>query len=64
VLLVIKSSRGRIPALLESLQKEHSYEVPEALAVAVVDGAANYLNWIQASLESIFSSKDEPEGAR
>lgn len=49
-LLVIKSSRERMPALLDSLQKEHSYEVPEALAVSVVDGAANYLNWLQASL--------------
>ena len=51
-LLVIKSSRERMPALLELLQKEHSYEVPEALAVSVVDGAANYLNWLEASLRS------------
>jgi len=50
-LLVIKSSRERMPALLDSLQRQHSYEVPEALAVSVVDGAANYLNWLQASLE-------------
>jgi len=51
-LLVIKSSRDRMPALLASLEKEHSYEVPEVLALPVVDGAANYLNWLQASLES------------
>jgi periplasmic divalent cation tolerance protein len=51
-LLVIKSSRDRMPALLASLEKEHSYKVPEVLALPVVDGAANYLNWLQASLES------------
>lgn len=50
-LLVVKSSRDRMPALLASLEKEHSYEVPEAIALPVVDGAANYLNWLQASLE-------------
>jgi uncharacterized protein involved in tolerance to divalent cations len=41
-----------MPALLASLEKEHSYKVPEVLALPVVDGAANYLNWLQASLES------------
>lgn len=51
-LLVIKSSRDRMPALLASLEKEHSYEVPEVIALPVVEGAANYLNWLQASLEN------------
>ena len=49
-LLVVKSSRelcGPIGALLE---KEHSYEVPELLALPVVEGAANYLNWLLANL--------------
>ena len=50
-LLVIKSSRDRMPALLASLEKEHSYEVPEVLALPVVEGSANYLNWLQACLE-------------
>ena len=51
-MLVIKSSRARMPDLLASLQKEHSYEVPEALALPVVDGAPNYLNWLDSSLGS------------
>jgi periplasmic divalent cation tolerance protein len=49
-LLVIKSSRVRMPELLAALQKEHSYEVPEVLALAVVDGAPEYLDWLQANL--------------
>ena len=49
-LLVIKSSRARMPALIAALAKEHSYEVPEVLALSVVDGAADYLNWLQTSL--------------
>jgi periplasmic divalent cation tolerance protein len=50
-LLIIKSSRDRMPGLLAAVEKEHSYEVPEAIALPVVDGAANYLNWLEASLE-------------
>ncbi len=49
-LLVIKSSRDRLAALLASVEKEHSYEVPEVLALPVLDGAPNYLNWLQSSL--------------
>ncbi|MBZ5578906.1 MAG: divalent-cation tolerance protein CutA [Acidobacteriia bacterium] len=50
-LLVIKSSRERMAELRAALEKEHSYEVPEVLVLPVVDGAANYLNWLQSSLE-------------
>ena len=49
-LLVIKSSRGRFEALRAALEKLHSYEVPEAIALPVVDGAANYLNWMDGEL--------------
>jgi len=50
-LLLVKSSRGLFPALAATLEQEHSYEVPEILALPVVEGAANYLNWLSASLE-------------
>jgi periplasmic divalent cation tolerance protein len=49
-LLVIKSSRALFGALREALEKAHSYEVPEVLALAVVDGSPNYLNWLQSNL--------------
>jgi|SRR5579872_281107 len=49
-LLVIKSSRVVMPALLAALEKEHSYEVPEVIALSVVDGAPGYLDWLQSSL--------------
>lgn len=50
-LLLIKSSRGLFASLSAALEHEHSYEVPEVLALPVVEGAANYLNWLSASLE-------------
>ena len=50
-LLVIKSTRELMPALQAALEKEHSYEVPELIALPVVDGSPNYLSWLDASLE-------------
>jgi periplasmic divalent cation tolerance protein len=49
-LLVIKSSRGRFEELRAALEKLHSYEVPEAIALPVVEGAENYLNWMEGEL--------------
>jgi len=49
-LLVIKSSRGRFDALRAALEKLHSYEVPEVIALTVIDGAQNYLNWMDGEL--------------
>jgi periplasmic divalent cation tolerance protein len=49
-LLIIKSSRERFELLRGALEKAHSYEVPEIIALPVVEGAANYLNWLQANL--------------
>jgi periplasmic divalent cation tolerance protein len=49
-LLLIKSSRDRFSELMAALEKAHSYEIPEVLALPVVDGAANYLNWIEVNL--------------
>ena len=49
-LLVIKSSRGRFEALRAALEKLHSYEVPEVIALPVVEGAENYLNWMDGEL--------------
>ena len=51
-LLVIKSSRDSFAALRVALEKAHSYEVPELLALPVVDGAPNYLSWIENNLGS------------
>jgi periplasmic divalent cation tolerance protein len=49
-LLVIKSSRGRFEGLRAALETLHSYEVPEVIALPVVEGAANYLNWMEGEL--------------
>lgn len=49
-LLVIKSRRGLFPALRAEFRKLHSYEVPELIALPVVEGAGNYLAWLDREL--------------
>jgi periplasmic divalent cation tolerance protein len=49
-LLIIKSRRDLFPALREEIGKIHSYEVPELIALPVVDGAENYLAWLDTEL--------------
>jgi periplasmic divalent cation tolerance protein len=49
-LLIIKSSRPNFGRLSAALEKAHSYQVPEVLALPVVEGAPNYLNWLEDQL--------------
>jgi periplasmic divalent cation tolerance protein len=49
--LAIKSRRELFPALHRELKRLHSYQVPEVLAVPVLDGSADYLEWMDAELK-------------
>jgi periplasmic divalent cation tolerance protein len=49
-LLVIKTRADRFAALRDALVALHPYEVPEVLALAVADGHAPYLQWLDASV--------------
>ncbi len=50
-LLVIKSSRGLFASLSATLESAHSYELPEVVALPVVEGAPSYLSWIERELQ-------------
>ena len=49
--LIIKSSRELFEELRLAMEKAHSYDVPEMLALPVVEGAPNYLNWLEGQLK-------------
>ncbi len=49
-LLVIKTARGRFRALETAVRELHSYELPEIVALPLVDGLEEYLGWIEASV--------------
>ncbi|MBZ5538395.1 MAG: divalent-cation tolerance protein CutA [Acidobacteriia bacterium] len=50
LLLVIKTRRARFDDLRKCIESLHSYEVPEVIATPIVEGSANYLNWIEQSV--------------
>jgi periplasmic divalent cation tolerance protein len=49
-LLIIKSRRDLMEKLRAAIGNIHSYEVPELLAVPVVDGSESYLAWLDFEL--------------
>jgi len=50
ILLVIKSSRALFRELRAEIAKLHSYEVPEVIAIPIVDGSEGYLGWMAKEL--------------
>lgn len=50
-LLLIKTSRARFPEMRAELERLHSYEVPEIVALPIMDGSLNYLNWLDTEIK-------------
>jgi periplasmic divalent cation tolerance protein len=50
LVLVIKSRRDVFGKLREAIEHLHTYEVPEVIALPVVDGSEAYLNWLDREL--------------
>jgi len=48
--MTLKSTRELFPALRLEVEREHSYTVPEVIALPIVDGSPNYLHWIDECL--------------
>jgi periplasmic divalent cation tolerance protein len=49
-MLVIKTSRDLFERLRLSLEGAHSYELPEVLAIPIVEGSPTYLTWLESEL--------------
>jgi len=50
VLLLIKTSRELLEELRDEIERLHSYEVPEVIALIIVDGSDRYLAWMNREL--------------
>ena len=50
-LMVMKSRRDLFAQVAEHVRRVHSYEVPEVLAVPIVDGSKAYLDWMSVMLK-------------
>lgn len=50
VLAIAKTTADRVAALTSRVVALHPYEVPEVVALPVLDGHAPYLDWVRATL--------------
>ena len=50
-LLIVKTSRDKFDQLRLVLEAAHSYELPEVIALPVIDGSPNYLAWLEGELQ-------------
>jgi periplasmic divalent cation tolerance protein len=50
ILLIAKTNRDHLEALVETLQNRHPYECPEIVALPIVGGSADYLAWLASCL--------------
>jgi periplasmic divalent cation tolerance protein len=51
LLLLMKSRRELLDEIVRLVKENHSYEVPEVVAVPIAGGNADYLRWIEESVE-------------
>jgi periplasmic divalent cation tolerance protein len=50
-ILLIKTSRELFPAIQAEIARLHSYKTPEIICLPIIDGSADYLNWLADSLK-------------
>lgn len=46
VLMIVKTRKELFERLSERVRKLHGYTVPEIVALPIVEGSADYLNWL------------------
>ena len=50
VLLIVKSIHGKVGEIVTIVKELHSYDVPEIIAIPIIDGSKDYLDWLQESI--------------
>lgn len=51
ILLLIKTTSERFPALRDRIIELHSYETPEVIAVPISIGSDKYLSWLHDQID-------------
>jgi periplasmic divalent cation tolerance protein len=47
-LLIARTKESLLPELIKSVKKIHSYSIPEIIAIPIVGGSRDYLEWIDS----------------
>ncbi|MEN8615335.1 divalent-cation tolerance protein CutA [Dehalogenimonas sp. THU2] len=59
-LLVIKTSTTLLDAVIELVKEIHSYDNPEIIALPIIGGSTEYLEWLSASLKTDLPKNPAP----
>ena len=51
VLLIIKSIKARFDKIISEVKMLHSYDTPEIIALQIIAGSEDYLNWIMSETQ-------------
>lgn len=46
-LIIVKTQKTRLNELVEFVQEHHPYDVPEVIALPIVGGSQEYLDWVK-----------------
>ncbi len=57
--LLIKTAPDRYPELEEAIRANHPYELPEIIAVSIVDGLPAYLQWVESETRKNNDDNDD-----
>jgi periplasmic divalent cation tolerance protein len=52
VLLIAKTTRNNFAELEREVRAIHSYEIPEIIALPIIDGSKPYLDWLFAACDA------------
>lgn len=50
LLLMVKSTQAALPKLTTAVQKAHSYDECEVIAMPVVGGSKSYIDWVASTV--------------
>jgi periplasmic divalent cation tolerance protein len=50
-LLIVKTKASKLKDIAELVKQAHSYEVPEIIALPIIGGSEDYLNWLDIACE-------------
>jgi periplasmic divalent cation tolerance protein len=50
-LLLVKTRHEKFSQVRDAIRELHSYELPECIAIAIEDGSAAYLQWIEDNVK-------------
>ncbi len=47
VLMILKTKKKLFKQIIKRVEELHSYDVPEIIAIPIIDGSSKYLSWLK-----------------